>query len=414
MKQCTRCGALKPLGEFDIKADRKGPAARCKPCRRADQNERNRRLHPPKLRPARLAGTTELLPCTRCRQLKPAEAFAPRKRGGDKLHHWCRHCFAEFNAKRYAENREREQERIYRNMERLEQETRHKLLEYVTGHPCSCGEIDPTQFRFVDVQGRRMTLAGLATSGRAWETIQTALATCTITCVRCIRSAEGRLPRQVDRPSERMRTTPHAPIGSIDGLRRCTRCGESKPLEGFAPRYRALPSPASRCRECQAVYQREWYVRNREKVIQRVRANRGKPKLGERKSVHLDARRRRWEYLLTHPCVDCGETDPVVLEFDHRSEKRSAIVDLMRRHAPWEQILEEIVKCDVRCANCHRRRTARVRGYYRELNSPDAPGGPSLSEPMPTTWVAAFRSGPRPWTVSNRRPALSKSAALSN
>ena len=43
------------------------------------------------------------------------------------------------------------------------------------------------------------------------------------------------------------------------------------------------------------------------------------------------------DYLSAAPCVDCGERDPVVLDFDH--------------------VGPEIARCEVRCANCHRRRT---------------------------------------------------------
>lgn len=414
-QKCRTCGETKPLAEFDIRADTGKRKTQCKGCRRAYQNQRNSPLDPDKPRAARVVGTTELLTCTRCGEMKPSEAFPRRKRDGSRLQSWCRDCFAEVKAVHYAEHREEVQQRIYSRAERLREETRQKLIEYVAEHLCPYGQTDPTQYRFIDTQGRRTTLAALATSGRAWGTIQDALATSTVTCVRCIRAAAGRDTREAIRPSPRTRTRPHAPIGTTDGLRRCTRCGEVKPLEDFAARYRALPTPTSHCRDCRAAYQRDWYQRNRDKVMERARENRRKPKeLRDRKVVYLDARRRRWEYLLEHPCVDCGETDPVVLEFDHRSDKRSAIVDLMRRHARWEEILQEIEKCDVRCANCHRRRTARTRGYYRELSSPDALGGPSLGEPTPRRWNAFFRSGPRPWTVSNRRPALSKSAALSN
>ncbi len=67
-------------------------------------------------------------------------------------------------------------------------------------------------------------------------------------------------------------------------------------------------------------------------------------------------------YLVGHPCVDCGETDVRVLEFDHRGHKRLA-VSLMIRTQPWPNIEREILKCEVRCANCHRRKTLRELGW---------------------------------------------------
>ena len=57
---------------------------------------------------------------------------------------------------------------------------------------------------------------------------------------------------------------------------------------------------------------------------------------------------------------DCGANDPRVLEFDHRdpNTKLDHVTSLARRGAAWARIEAEIAKCDIRCANCHRRRTA--------------------------------------------------------
>ena len=64
------------------------------------------------------------------------------------------------------------------------------------------------------------------------------------------------------------------------------------------------------------------------------------------------------EYLKTHPCVVCGENDPLVLEFDHLDNKKYN-VSKMRQSYNWETILKEISKCQVLCANCHKRKTAK-------------------------------------------------------
>jgi len=108
---------------------------------------------------------------------------------------------------------------------------------------------------------------------------------------------------------------------------------------------------------------------DRNAVLDRMKHYRSDSTIHVRALGFLDARRRRWEYLSTHPCIDCGEGDPVVLEFDHRADKTASIMALMRRHARWDVIMEEIAKCDVRCANCPGRRTAKTRKYYRELST---------------------------------------------
>jgi len=63
-------------------------------------------------------------------------------------------------------------------------------------------------------------------------------------------------------------------------------------------------------------------------------------------------------YLLEHPCVDCGESDTVVLQFDHVRGVRRESVPSMSSHR-WALVIEEIAKCEVRCANCHVRKTKR-------------------------------------------------------
>ena len=71
------------------------------------------------------------------------------------------------------------------------------------------------------------------------------------------------------------------------------------------------------------------------------------------------------DYLSEAPCVDCGEMDPVVLDFDHVGAKRAGVVQLADREAALAVLKEEIAKCEVRCANCHRRRTIVEQAHFR-------------------------------------------------
>jgi hypothetical protein len=65
--------------------------------------------------------------------------------------------------------------------------------------------------------------------------------------------------------------------------------------------------------------------------------------------------------LLRSCCVDCGLSDLVVLEFDHVVNKHANVTQLARRGCSLDCLKREIAKCEIRCANCHRRRTFEVR-----------------------------------------------------
>ena len=71
------------------------------------------------------------------------------------------------------------------------------------------------------------------------------------------------------------------------------------------------------------------------------------------------------DVLRRHPCVDCGERDTVVLEFDHVGTKRAAVTQLAWHGCSLATIDKEVRECEVRCANCHRRITAMRADHFR-------------------------------------------------
>ena len=132
----------------------------------------------------------------------------------------------------------------------------------------------------------------------------------------------------------------------------CKVCNHEKPLEFFQRRSASKDGYTHMCKPCKRDYDNAHY-KNTPSRKDYIRKN-----SDERiKSVQL------WllEYFSTHPCVDCGESDILVLEFDHRSDKLGNVSDL-RKNGNIASVKSEVEKCDVRCCNCHRRKTARTLG----------------------------------------------------
>ena len=108
--------------------------------------------------------------------------------------------------------------------------------------------------------------------------------------------------------------------------------------------------------EYQVPYYKKWYQENKETHKQNANKRRNR--------IVKENQQKIIEYLQNHPCIDCGETDIIVLQFDHvRGKKRKEIGAMLS--FSWNTIMAEIEKCEVRCANDHIRKTARQQKSYK-------------------------------------------------
>lgn len=92
-------------------------------------------------------------------------------------------------------------------------------------------------------------------------------------------------------------------------------------------------------------FNKSWYKKN--KLLRRKQLDNKK----------LEVKNWLREYKTSLRCVICGENHPACLDFHHRDPKnKTREVSVM---SEWgysvKRILEEISKCDVLCANCHRK-----------------------------------------------------------
>lgn len=141
-------------------------------------------------------------------------------------------------------------------------------------------------------------------------------------------------------------------------MRRCAHCHQLKEEEEFAWSNRRLGKRQKHCRDCMSVFNKASYAKKGDKEKRQIYENRVKRQ--------TDAKQFVWDYLTAHPCVDCGETDPVILQFDHvRGKKKKDVSTMIQDGYSVEAIKEEIEKCLVRCANCHLRKTHQEKGWFR-------------------------------------------------
>lgn len=129
--------------------------------------------------------------------------------------------------------------------------------------------------------------------------------------------------------------------------KRCGSCGATKPLAEFNRKRSSSDGRQQTCRECHRDASRRYYAMNRDAHVRAI--------------VERTARRRVESkvflatYLESHACVDCGQDDIRVLDFDHRpgERKRKDVMQMVKEGFSLFAIEAELLICDVRCRNCH-------------------------------------------------------------
>ena len=128
------------------------------------------------------------------------------------------------------------------------------------------------------------------------------------------------------------------------------------PLDKFNKNAKRKDGLQTFCRECSKIKSREYYS--------------NKPDIHKRETKKNKLRYQRelqkfiFDYLLENHCANCGETNPVYLEFDHLRDKEACVSHAVSRVWSIKRVKKEIDKCQVLCANCHRMKTAKDQGWY--------------------------------------------------
>src|SRR3990170_8171512 len=147
-------------------------------------------------------------------------------------------------------------------------------------------------------------------------------------------------------------------------MKKCSRCKKEKPVDEFNFKVKARGLRQLQCKECTRLLIKNHYNTNKQYYLSKARIR--------NKKLRDEINSFICQYLLKNPCIDCGETDITVLEFDHKGKvpKFRAVSHLLRDRTSLEKIEEEIDKCEVRCANCHRRKTAKDFNWFKNNNAP--------------------------------------------
>jgi hypothetical protein len=249
--------------------------------------------------------------CTGCGEERDAESgFNWKYKNRGVRHSRCKVCQSQISKRHYQRNKQSYIARSHARNEMTIVENRRKLASYLLCHPCvDCGYADICVLEFDHTNGtKRGNIARMLRNCYSWSSIEAEMAKCEVRCANCHRTKTGAT-------NDKRASWRHS-FETLDE--------------------RIIPGAG---RSIGAIRKAQTVVENQ---------------------------RRLYAYLSEHPCVDCGNSDIRILEFDHvRGRKRDDVAELLTNGATWTTILTEIAKCEVRCVNCHRIKTSERGDWWR-------------------------------------------------
>lgn len=125
----------------------------------------------------------------------------------------------------------------------------------------------------------------------------------------------------------------------------CSICKINKPIEEFSWKNKKQETRSKECQECHRKIRNNYYVNNCEKEKAGTKARKKEIK----KWLH--------EYKSSLKCNRCPENHVSTLDFHHEDPLEKEICVSVAISNGWsiKRILKEIEKCEVLCANCHRK-----------------------------------------------------------
>lgn len=145
-------------------------------------------------------------------------------------------------------------------------------------------------------------------------------------------------------------------MSSIGRPKNTTRCVRNKKHSPNIGTHKVCP-------DCKKKFKINLHWKGYQNYCYKCKSKRNRP---NQLAKYKEIRWRLYVYLLEHPCIDCGEEDPILLEFDHiHGKKKDRVSRMLSGRYSWNSILKEIKKCAVRCVACHRRKTTRDRMHWK-------------------------------------------------
>ncbi len=126
-------------------------------------------------------------------------------------------------------------------------------------------------------------------------------------------------------------------------MKRCSTCGEVKPLSDFNKKSSTKDGLERYCKPCHKHRNKKHYTSNKQSYIARATKQR-------------QDKQAWWaEYKSKFSCSVCNESRHWCLDFHHTDPhtKEGSVSELIVNNSSRERILEEISKCIVVCRNCH-------------------------------------------------------------